>query len=54
MKIKKNVDEGRPLNQSIAIAYSQARAAGYKVPAYHGKHSLSAHVSKKHSLKSIS
>jgi len=31
-KIKKNVEEGKSQAQSIAIAYSQARAEGYKVP----------------------
>ena len=31
-KIEKNMEEGRPQKQAVAIAYSQARAAGYKVP----------------------
>lgn len=30
-KIKKNFEEGRPLPQSIAIAFSQARKKGFKV-----------------------
>lgn len=33
-KIKKNLEEGKPFRQSIAIAYSQARAEGYKIPQY--------------------
>jgi hypothetical protein len=32
-KIRKNIKEGRPQKQAVAIAYSQARAKGYKVPA---------------------
>lgn len=31
-KIRKNIEEGKPLKQAQAIAYSQARAKGYKVP----------------------
>jgi len=31
-KIAKNIDEGRPPEQAVAIAYSQARAKGYDVP----------------------
>jgi len=31
-KIAKNLDEGREPRQAVAIAYSQARAEGYKVP----------------------
>lgn len=31
-KIKKNIEEGRPPKQAVAIAFSQARAKGYKVP----------------------
>lgn len=31
-KIKKNYTEGRSLKQSVAIAFTQARKKGYKVP----------------------
>lgn len=31
-KIAKNIDEGKSAEQSVAIAYSQARQAGYDVP----------------------
>lgn len=31
-KIAKNIDEGRDPKQAVAIAFSQARAEGYKVP----------------------
>lgn len=31
-KIAANREEGKPLKQSVAIAYSQARQAGYHVP----------------------
>ena len=32
-KIRKNIEEGKSREQAVAIAYSQARAKGYKVPA---------------------
>lgn len=31
-KIKKNIEEGKPQKQSVAIAFSQARKKGFKVP----------------------
>jgi len=37
MKIKKNRKEGYDSDQSIAMAYAQARKKGYKVPAYKKK-----------------
>jgi len=30
--IRKNIREGKPKEQAVAIAFSQARQAGYKVP----------------------
>jgi len=30
-KIRKNIEEGNPPKQAVAISYSQARAKGYKV-----------------------
>ena len=32
-KIRQNVAEGKPKKQSVAIAFSQARERGFKVPA---------------------
>lgn len=32
MKIRKNIREGRSPKQSVAVAYSQARAKGFQVP----------------------
>jgi len=31
-KIRKNIREGKPTQQAVAVAFSQARKAGFKVP----------------------
>lgn len=36
-KIKKNISEGKPQKQSIAIAYSQARKKGFEVQPFKPK-----------------